>query len=283
VTGSKPAIGGRVVVKLTALVCVQDQADDLSECLRRLWFCDEIVVVADRCRDDSVEIARRHGAEVVSGSFPLESQRRAAGLQAAGGDWILEIAPDERVDSPLAWEIRATLKTGLDADSFEVPIVNYVGKDRTRGAWAADVRADLEVRLYRPGAKRWAEARSDPGEAVGRSAGALTGELRRILGSGVSDVLERFDRRTELAAEALVEDDVPLGLGRAARSGARAAFRSYVSRSGWREGGLGLALAALAGLFPLIAQLKAQELLRSRAEQAAEPRKSAPVVRLGVG
>ncbi|MDB5453539.1 MAG: glycosyl transferase, partial [Caulobacteraceae bacterium] len=92
------------MVKLSALICVQNQEAQLSQCLRKLSFCDEIVVVADRCTDRSQEIARRHGAVVISGIFPLESQRKAAGAEACTGDWILEIEPDEIVGSALAWE-----------------------------------------------------------------------------------------------------------------------------------------------------------------------------------
>ena len=272
------------MVRLTALVCVQDQADDLSECLRRLWFCDQIVVVADRCDDTSADVARRHGAEVVSGSFPLESHRRAAGLQAATGDWILEIAPDERVDSPFAWEIRATLKTVQDGDHFEVPIANHLGSERVRGGWIGAAGSDREVRLYRPAAKRWAERRSDRGRGVGRSAGALTGELRRIVGVSLSDLVDRFNHLTDREAKSLAAEARPPGRGSAIREGLRAFRRNYVSQAGWREGWLGVALAALSGLFPLVAQLKAEELIRDRAEAAAAPpRKSADVVRLGVG
>src|SRR5688572_17971651 len=118
---------GENVAKLSALVCVQNQDAQLSDCLRRLSFCDEIVVVADRCTDRSQEIARRHGAIVVDGIFPLENQRRQAGVEACTGQWIFEIDPDERVDTALAWEVRAMLQMRTSADGFEIPIDNYVG------------------------------------------------------------------------------------------------------------------------------------------------------------
>jgi glycosyltransferase involved in cell wall biosynthesis len=49
-------------VKLSALVCAQNDEARLADCLRGLEFCDEIVVVADRCTDRSQEIARHFGA-----------------------------------------------------------------------------------------------------------------------------------------------------------------------------------------------------------------------------
>jgi glycosyltransferase involved in cell wall biosynthesis len=73
-------------VKLSALVCAHNDEARLADCLRRLDFCDEIVVVADRCTDRTQEIARQFGARVIDGIFQLESQRKAAGVAACLGE-----------------------------------------------------------------------------------------------------------------------------------------------------------------------------------------------------
>lgn len=270
--------------KLSALVCVQNQEAQLADCLRRLWFCDEIVVVADRCSDASVEIARRHGATVVAGIFPLESQRKAAGVAACTGDWILEIAPDERVESALAWEVRATLKLGLTGDHFEIPIHNYVGDALVAHGWTGLMGSEREVRLYRPWAKRWLGRRRDAGVGVGAAGGALKGALRRQAADSLGDMVESFNRSTSLRAEDLADAGHPGQLDKALREGLGGFFRSYLARRGWRENGLGLAIAAMAALHPVVSQLKAQEALESRRRIAAEPvRETARVVKLGVG
>ena len=67
------------MVKLSGLVCAHNEEARLTACLERLAFCDEIVVVADRCTDRTEQIARRHGARVVSGIFPVEGRRKEAG------------------------------------------------------------------------------------------------------------------------------------------------------------------------------------------------------------
>jgi hypothetical protein len=266
-----------VGVKLTGLVCVQNQDAALAECLRALAFCDEIVVVADRCTDRSLEIARRAGAEVVAGIFPLEHQRKLAGLAAATGDWILEVEPDERVDSALAWEIRATLKMGGHAgglgDHFELPIHHYLGGDAVRQGWAGALGESSAVRLYRPGVKHWRAYRRDPGEVVaGRSAGALKGAIRRQAGGGVEDLVANFNRLTALRAEDLADAGQAGRLAPAVLGGVGAFCKSYLVRRGWREGGVGLALALLSGLFPVVSLLKARETLTARRQAAAAPR-----------
>lgn len=273
-------------VRLTALVCVQNQEATLAECLRSLAFCDEIVVVADRCTDRSTEIARRAGAEIVTGIFPLEHQRKQAGLAAATGDWVLEIEPDERVDSALAWEIRATLKMGLQAggDHFEIPIHHYLGEDAVRQGWVGVLGEACAVRLYRPGAKQWRRCRRDAGQVVaGRAAGALKGAIRRIAGRGVDDLVESFNRQTALRAEDLADAGDPGGLGRAVLGGFATFCKSYLVCGGWREGGVGLALALLSGFFPVVVHLKAHETLLDRRLAAAAPQEpyAAQVVGLG--
>jgi glycosyltransferase involved in cell wall biosynthesis len=274
-----------VGVRLSALVCVQNQDAQLAECLRGLAFCDEIVVVADRCADRSLEIARRAGAVVIAGIFPLENQRKDAGLAACTGEWILEIQPDERVDSALAWEIRATLKMGAHegslGDHFEIPLLNSLGDSEIRKGWTGGLGEMNAVRLYRPGVKQWQARRRDAGRVVwGRSAGALKGAIRRTAGRDMNDLVESFNRLTALRAEDLADACQPGALVPAMAAGVSGFFNSYLLLAGWREGGVGLCLALLAGFYPVVSHLKAKETLSARLRAVAKPQ---PAYRKVVG
>lgn len=47
---------------LSAVVVAYNEAHYLSECLRRLTFCDEILVIDLGSQDRSIEIAKGQGA-----------------------------------------------------------------------------------------------------------------------------------------------------------------------------------------------------------------------------
>ena len=66
---------------LSALVVARNEEGQLDDCLRRLGFADELVVVLDRCTDRSREIAVAHGGRVLEGAWPLQSERRNAGTR----------------------------------------------------------------------------------------------------------------------------------------------------------------------------------------------------------
>jgi hypothetical protein len=225
-----------VVIKLSALVCAENDAPRLAECLRGLSFCDEIVVAADRPTPALQDIARRHRATLIAGIFPQDGQRRMAGADACTGDWVLEVNPGEEVEPALAWEIRATLRMRPAGDWLTLPIANYVGGRHVRHGWTAAMAPTREPRLYRREARRF-----ESGLLSGRSAGDLTGALRRILAE---------DARGLLAW---------LG-GREAASGGPVTqfFASYLARGGWREGRLGLLIALLCGIQPLLAASRPQ-------------------------
>jgi hypothetical protein len=260
------------VVKLTALVCVQNQDTQLSDCLRKLSFCDEVVVVADRCTDRSQEIARRNGCVVIDGIFPLESQRKAAGAAACTGDWILEIEPDELVDAHLAWEIRAVLQMRQDGDHYELPIDNYVGETLVRDGWAGQLSARREVRLYKRGLKSWEARRLNaPVTLGGRPGGALKGAVRRILGRDVGGLVERLNRLTAIAAEDIADRKRAPWAIVSLLAGAGVFLKAFVVRGGWREGRMGLLVATLSATFPLLAQMRAGDVTEARkAAVAAE-------------
>lgn len=248
---------------------MHNQEAQLSQCLRRLSFCDQVIVVADRCTDRSAEIARRQGATVISGIFPLESQRKAAGLEAATGDWVLELSPDEQVSSALAWEIRATLRMRPVGDWFDIPLHNYVGEALVCGGWTGVLSDMRSPRLYRPGAKRWQARRTDVSSPQGARAGALKGALRRDLASDTSELVQRLNAYAALSAEDLAEAGRLGFLPAALLKGVGGFLTAYGARRGWREGRLGFLVAMISGLHPVLAHLKARDLIDARERAAA--------------
>ena len=275
---------GGTVVRLSALICVHNQDAQLSECLRRLSFCDEIVVVADRCTDRSQDIARRHGAIVIDGIFPLESQRKTAGVEACSSDWILEIDPDEVVDAALAWEIRAVLQMRPAGDWYDLPIDNYVGETRIRDGWAGALSTRREARLYKRGLKAWEPRRVNaPAILAGQSGGALTGAIRRSLGRDLGGLMERLNRLTALHAEDLADHGRLAGVGAGVMQGIGAFVRGYLARGGWREGRMGLLTALLSALYPVLSQMRASDVIEARhaaVAEAAQPMRLREVVGL---
>lgn len=267
------------MVRLSALVCVQNGDARLSDCLRSLAFCDEIVVVADRCTGGAQEAARRAGARVVDGIFPLAGHRKAAGAEACTGAWILEIEPGERVDRALAWEIRAALQTRPAGDWFLLPIDNYVGEALVRGGWTGALGPDRDVRLFRRGVKSWS---ADGAAALaGSGAGRLTGAIRRAAGADVTGLVDQLGRAASAEGRRLADEGRSGGLAAALVRGMAGFVRSYLVRQGWREGRVGFLLAVLTGLHPLMTHMRAHELLEARgAAQTAEAAHPAPVRRV---
>lgn len=252
-------------MKLSGLICAHNEEARLAECLEGLAFCDEIVVVADRCTDRTQDIARQYGARIVAGAFPLESQRKEAGLAACSGDWIFEVDADENVGPVLATEIRAAIATA-NGDWFRIPVDNYVGPTLVRNGWGGSFGTSSVVRLYRHGAKRWKPQRVHPGVILeGVCAGNLATPMRHQVDEDIGDMVDRLNRYTALRAADLADQGAPGKLWDNVFRGVRRFWKCYVSRKGHREGGLGFLIALMAGLYPVLSHLRAKEILEARA------------------
>ena len=267
-------------VKLSALVCAHNDEARLADCLRRLDFCDEVVVVADRCTDRSQEIARQFGARVIDGIFPLESQRKTAGLAACLGEWVLEVEADEYVEGTLAYEIRAAIHGRPGGDWFDVPVNNFVGSTLVRRGWGSGLGEVMAARLYRRRVKRWKARRVDPAVVLeGRFAGELETPILRHAAPDVGHMMARLNHQTSLRAQDLADagdaGDLPTDL----ISAIGRFWTSYVWRQGVREGELGFLIAMMAGLDAVLSGVRARELLKARS--VAQATATAQPTRIG--
>lgn len=244
-------------IKLSAVISVHNEQDQLADCLATLAFADEIVVLLDKCTDGSEEISRQFTDHVIEGAWPKEGERRNAGIDACHGEWIFEIDADERVPEDLAQEIRQTIET-TPFDWHEILVDNYVGSRLVRWGWGASFGKAAYPGLFKKGAKVWGDQRVHPSlQWSGKKGPMLKGRLTHYVDRNISDMIRRLDNYSTARAKDIREQGTKDTTANNVRRLISRFFKCYVSRKGYREGGYGLIVALCAGLFPLISHLKA--------------------------
>ena len=236
---------------ISALVVAHNEEDQLAECLERLAFADELVVVLDKCTDGSDTIAALFTDNIVEGSWDIEGERRNTGLEACTSDWIIEVDADERVSSELAAEIREAVKTEK-YNYHLVPFDNYVGERLVRYGWGAAWGVSAAARLSRRGCKRWGMERIHPAPE-----GRLTERMIHYVDKDISDMILRLDRYTTVRARDLRQSGDIGSFGHNVRRIFSRFYKCYVGRKGYREGHYGFLIALFAGLYPILSYLKA--------------------------
>jgi len=245
---------------LSALVVVHNEEANLEACLSHLGFADEVLVVLDRCTDASENIARKHGAKTLAGTWPIEGERRMAGIEACAGPWILEVDADEWIEPALADEIGAAVRAD-QTDFHFTPIHNYVGARWVRYGWMAALAPDLRGSLFRKGHKTWGMEMVHPGVSFSGQRGAdFKSGIRHNFVADIPGLVDRFNRNTSLKAEELAARGETAKIRSLARKSISRFWKCYVARKGRREGGVGLLISILSALYPLVSYLKAQEM-----------------------
>jgi hypothetical protein len=229
---------------LTACVIARDEEKRLPDCLESLSFCDEVVVVDGGSTDRTTEIARDAGAVVIENPWPGFGAQRNVAIDAASGDWVLEVDADERVGAPLAAEIRAFLADPPDDVRMAAIPRREVFLGRALGPSIRYPR--YQHRLFLRGAFRHDESRTvHEGLWPDGPTAPLAGELVHALATTLREALR--DARAYARLEA--EQRAPIGpaealFGIVVRPALKFAYRLLVY-GGWRDGWRGIAKISL--------------------------------------
>ncbi|HBN21892.1 MAG TPA: glycosyl transferase [Holosporales bacterium] len=244
-------------MSLSGLVVAHNEQDNLDSCLKTLSFCDEIVVVLDKCADASKDIALKHGAKLVEGAWDIEGERRNLGLEVCSHEWVIELDADERISKELAQEITETTKDS-PADVHLIPFDNYIGKTRVRYGWGGYFGVSQSPRLTRRGTKKWGLQRVHPKLTLGDKRGKkLVNPIIHYVDRDTSDLLNRLDRYTTLNAQDMRAKGKKETFGHNVRRIFSRFYKCYVVRKGYKEGRYGFLIALCAGLYPILSYLKA--------------------------
>ncbi len=244
---------------LSVLVVARNEEVHLPDCLASAAFADEIVVVLDRSTDGSAEIARAAGARLIEGGWPVEADRRNAGIAACAGPWILELDADERVSPELRAELEPVL-AAPGADFYLISFHNFIGDIWVRHGWGAYNGTAAKRALFRKGHKLWGAGEVHPKITFTGTGGILAGHIDHYVYADSSALFARLDRYASAAArDGIRSNQVPEVTTTTRRFFSRF-LKSYISRKGHREGWRGVALALFSGLYPVLTHLKILEL-----------------------
>jgi hypothetical protein len=230
---------------VSACLIVKDEEERLPACLESLAFCDEIVVVDSGSTDRTREVARAAGARVIENPWPGYAAQRNVALDAANGDWILEIDADERVTPRL----RAEIEAFLDAPPEGVTLAALPRRDRFLGKplGPAAKYPQYRHRLFLRGAYRHDESRTvHEGLWAYERPHAFSGDLDHVMAATVGEAVHAAWNYARLEAR---QHTPPASLrsyaiGMALRPAIKFWFRASVL-GGWRDGWRGLARIAL--------------------------------------
>ena len=101
---------------LSVAIIARDEADRIDACLNGLGFADDVVVVVDeRSRDNTLEIAKSHGCRAVSMPWRGYAGQKQSAVELAAHDWVLILDADERIPEQTGERI-AALITSLPGD-----------------------------------------------------------------------------------------------------------------------------------------------------------------------
>lgn len=149
---------------ISAVIIAKNEEKQIVDCIERLSFCDEVIVIDDYSEDRTGEVAKRMGAKIskkrLSGSF---SDQRNFGLEKARGEWVLFIDADERVSDQLASEIKDKTREESAVDGYFLKRSDHLwGKKmkhgelgsihllrlarRNKGLWIGDVHERWNVK-----------------------------------------------------------------------------------------------------------------------------------------
>lgn len=139
-------------MKVSVVILTKNEEINIEDCMKSVLFADELLVIDDNSKDNTVDLAKEFGARVIGRALNEDyaSQKNFA-LREAKYNWVMFIDADERVTKELEKEILTEIK------SKKYSKYQFKRMDLFLGKWLkyGDVGAYRDIRLIKKGSGRW--------------------------------------------------------------------------------------------------------------------------------
>lgn len=192
---------------ISAVVITKNEEKNIADCILSLKWCNEVIVIDDDSKDNTVKIAKKSGAKVfvrsLNGDF---STQRNFGLEKASHEWVFFVDADECVSDALAFEISGitTMQSLQFYSGFYLRRNDVMwGKQLTHGE-TAGIKL---LRLARKNAGRWTGKVHEQWNIIGKTT-TLVNPLMHYPHPTTTEFLHEINFYTDLRAWELYEKKV---------------------------------------------------------------------------
>jgi glycosyltransferase involved in cell wall biosynthesis len=232
--------------RLAAIILTKNAARHIRDCIATLDFADLIVVSDSYSDDGTAELASDAGAIIQQRPFDNFAGQRNAAMDAVDAEWIFFVDADERITPELAQEVLQVIDQRPEV-GWWVPRHNYIAGKRAR---YGGFYPDYQLRLFRRDRARYDPAR--PVHEVVLLDGP-SGQMQNVMIHYNYDNWAQFHakqrRYARFEGEILRERGVMPWPHKFIRLPLREFRRRYFTLQGYKDGWLGLRLAALLGWY----------------------------------
>jgi glycosyltransferase involved in cell wall biosynthesis len=248
---------------LSVILIANNEANNILDCLATVSFADQIVVVDSGSTDNTVELARSVGAQVIqTADWPGFGAQKNRALDLATCDWVFSIDADERVTPELAQQLKDAIKLGMDAgiqvdikndsksnknisqhDAYEVPrLTQFCGQWIRHCGWTPD----HVLRLFKRGSARFSNDLVHERLVQSKgTCGKLTTPMLHYSYPTPASYWRKLDQYSQAWAKQRHLEGKKTSMLRAAMSGVVAFVRTYFVRLGFLDGALGFAVCTM--------------------------------------
>ncbi len=229
---------------LSVAIITKNEAHRIERCLQSVAFADQVVVVDSGSTDDTVEVARRLGAEVlVTPDWPGFGVQKNRALAICRCRWVLSVDADEEVSDELGKAIISIVQGEQPAAEHGYwirRISRFCGQTIRFGLW----RNDQVLRLFRRDTGRFTDDLVHERVICPEPMGRLNGNLYHDSVDSIEDAREKTFRYARAGAIQLRARGKG-GRGSAWTHAIWSFVRGYFLRLGFLDGRNGLILACL--------------------------------------
>lgn len=221
--------------KITAIIIAKDAADSIAKTLDSVSFCNEIIVINNQSKDETVKIAEGKKAKVFDCLGDDFSVLRNLGLKKAEGDFIFYIDTDEVVNEPLKAEIIKVLKEDNPKVSYFVTRKNFYF-----GNYPWPQEEKIERLFLKKELKGW-QGKIHESPIVFGEKGSLKGYLLHYTHQDLTSMLNKTIEWSKTEAELRFKANHPkMTWWRFPRVMVTAFLDSYLRKKGYQAGAYGV-------------------------------------------